>query len=216
MVNTPIITWLTIGLTALFSIRGFNDSHFFQRFMLQVGPVLRDRDYKRVLTAAFLHVDWAHLLFNMLALYFFAGTVLRHLGNLGFLAIYLGSIVASGSFSVFYHQRDYAYSAVGASGGVSGILFASILLYPDLRLYIFPIPIPVPGYLFGIGYLLYSVYGMRHKFDRVGHTAHFAGALAGIVISLLLAPVLLKMRGQILFLLLIPIALLFYILYRKK
>ncbi len=196
MGEAQIITWLIMGLTALFSIRGFNDSHFFNALCyLQVGPMLRDRDYKRLLTAAFLHVDWGHLLFNMLTLYFFADPVLQPFGSLGFLVIYLGAIVASSSFSVFYHKRDYAYRAVGASGGVSGILFASILLYPGLRLYIFPLPVAVPGYLFGVAYLLYSVYGMRHCFDHVGHTARFAGALAGVLISLLLAPVLLEDAG---------------------
>ena len=137
--------------------------------MLQVGPCFATGLQKAAHRRLFLWTGG--ICFNMLALYFFADTVLQSFGSLDsgdFLAI-----VASSSFSVFYHKRDYAYRAVGASGGVSGIL-RSILLYPDYGSTSFT---SRNCSRLSLRYciLLYSVYGMRHSLDHVGHTAHFAG-----------------------------------------
>src|SRR5690606_24758643 len=103
----------------------------------------------------------AHLFMNMLTLYFFANVVINSVGSLGFLLIYFGSLLVGNFLSYYFHRTDFNYNAVGASGAVSGIIYAGILLYPNMSLYMFFIPIPIPAYIFGIGYLFYSIYGMK-------------------------------------------------------
>jgi len=107
------------------------------------------------------------------------------------------------------HKNDYSYRAIGASGAVMGVLYAAILIDPSMNLYLFFIPIPIPAYLFGIGYLLYSIYGMKAKNDNIGHTAHFGGAVGGYLITLLKEPTMLVDNTLMVVLLAIPIIILF-------
>ena len=109
------------------------------------------------------------------------------------------------------HKNEYSYRAIGASGAVIGILYSAILINPTMSLYLFFIPIPIPAYLFGIGYLLYSIYGMKAKNDNIGHTAHFGGAIGGYLITLIKAPSMLVDNTFMVVLLAIPIILLFAI-----
>ncbi|MCO6173673.1 rhomboid family intramembrane serine protease [Flavobacterium sp. NRK F10] len=203
-----------IGINVLVSFKGFNDMAFFRKYEFHVGSV-KAGEQIRILTSGFLHVDIMHLAFNMLTLYFFAPVVSHTLGNMYFLYIYFGSLVAGNLLTLYLHKDDYYYRAVGASGAVTGIIYSSILLYPEmtLALYFF---IPIPGYLFGIGYLLYSIYGMRAKNDNIGHTAHFGGAIAGYLMTLLKDPSMLVTNTKMVILLTIPILLLFYLYKNNK
>ena len=109
---------------------------------------------------------------------------------------------------MIFHGNDYSYRAVGASGAVTGVIYSAILLYPDMTIGIFGI-IPMPAYIFGIGYLLYSIYGMKSKRDNIGHTAHFGGAIGGYAITLLKDPLLFEEHTAMVILLAVPIILLF-------
>ena len=111
--------------------------------------------------------------------------------------------------SLYFHKDENYYSAVGASGAVTGILYSAILLEPDMSLFIFFIPIPIPAYLFGIAYLLCSIYGMKKQLGNIGHDAHFGGAIGGYVVTLILLPVLFKTNLLMVGLLAIPILILF-------
>ena len=181
------IVLLLIIANVLISYKGFNDQVFFDQYKFQVQRILHGEKL-RMLTSGFLHVDWMHLGFNMYALYLFGKVVLLNFGVTYFLLIYLGSLLAGSLYSLQQHKREAYYSAVGASGAVSGIIFSSIMLYPDMELVMLPIPIPLPGYVFGIGYLLYSIYGMKNQVGNVGHSAHIGGAIGGYVLTLLLRP----------------------------
>ena len=108
-------------------------------------------------------------------------------------------------FALFFHKDEPFYSAVGASGAVTGILYAAILLQPDMKLGFFFIPIPLPAYVLGIGYLIYSIYGMKNRVGNIGHTAHFGGAVGGYLTTLLFMPSLLVDETLMVFLLAIPI-----------
>ena len=119
------------------------------------------------------------------------------------------SLLAGSLLSLYFHKNEYHYSAVGASGAVTGILYAAILLQPGMELMLFFIPIPIPAYIFGIGYLLYSIYGMKTQMGNIGHDAHFGGAIGGFVATLILAPYLFQTNLLMIGLLLIPIVLLF-------
>jgi membrane associated rhomboid family serine protease len=162
----------------------------------------------RLISSGFLHADIAHLAFNMITLYFFAPVVISHLGSLSFVIIYFGSLVFGSLLTILFHKDDYNYRAIGASGAVTGVLYSAILLQPDMMLGIFFI-IPMPAYLFGILYLLYSIYGMRAKNDNIGHTAHFGGAIGGYLITIISNPQIVVEETFMVVLLTIPIIILF-------
>jgi membrane associated rhomboid family serine protease len=111
--------------------------------------------------------------------------------------------------SYYFHKNELYYSAVGASGAVTGILYAAILLYPGMNLYLYFIPIPIPSYVVGVGYMLYSIYGMKSRVGNIGHDAHFGGAIGGYVLTLLIAPQVLETHLWMVLILAVPIILLF-------
>jgi len=203
---------LIIIANVIFSYRGFNDAGFMYKYMFEVERV-KVKEYYRLLTAGFLHVDFSHLLFNMLTLYFFAPVIIRSMSRFDFLVIYFLSLLAGNAWAYYYNRKNNDYRAVGASGAISGVLFASILLYPDMSLYLFFIPIPIPAIVVGVGYLAYSVFGMKHRWGNIGHSAHLGGAVAGLLISIVRYPSLVEMRWGVLALLFLPI--LFFIFYDR-
>ena len=208
MGNLDMITIIIIAANVIISYKGFGDFSFFEQYKFQVGAIQRGEKI-RLFSAGFLHVDTQHLLFNMLTLYFFARPVFTDVGTVGFLFIYIGSLFVGNYLSLLFHKNEYHYSAVGASGAVTGVLYSAILLQPGMSLYLFFVPIPIPAYIFGIGYLLYSIYGMKNRIGNIGHDAHFGGAIGGYVITLVLAPSLFATNLLMIVLLALPIVLLY-------
>lgn len=204
-INQAVLLLILANL--LFSIKGFKEYSFLDKYKFQVSRILGGEKI-RMFTSGFLHVDWIHLAFNMYALYLFGDIVAYKLGTVSFMFIYFGSLLAGSLYSLHYHKKEPYYSAVGASGAVSGIVYASILLYPEMELVLFFIPIPIPGPIFGVAYLLYSIYGMKKQLGNVGHSAHLGGAMGGFVITLLVNPNLFITNKIMVILLAIPIVLL--------
>jgi membrane associated rhomboid family serine protease len=184
------ISLIIIAATAIFSYYGWQNPLIFEKYKFNVGAILKNKEYVRLVSAGFLHADPTHLIFNMLTLYFFGPIVLQVFGPVGFILVYFGSIVLGNAFSLYLYKNQSWYSAIGASGGVSGILFAAIGMIPDLGIRFFFIPIDIPGYLFGFGYFAYSVYAMLNPRanDNIGHAAHLGGAAFGLVYAVLLEP----------------------------
>jgi membrane associated rhomboid family serine protease len=170
------------------------------------NPALRDRlifypwlmdenrQWYRFITSGFIHGDMMHLLFNMLTLFFFGPFVEQHLDMYGgafplfkYLILYMGSMALAGMFTFFKQRQNPNYMALGASGAVSGVLFSAIVFDPWMTLLMFGI-IPIPGILFGLGYLYYSARMAKQGADNIGHDAHFFGAVAGVVFTLLFNP----------------------------
>lgn len=197
-----------IAANILFSLKGFNDLAFFRKFEFHIGSI-RAGDQIRMITSGFLHADMGHLFFNMFTLFIFAPVVINHFGSASFFLIYMGSLAFGSLLTLLMHKNDYNYRAIGASGAVTGILYSAILIDPSMSLYLFFIPIPIPAYLFGIGYLLYSIYGMKAKNDNIGHTAHFGGAIGGYLITLIKEPAMFVDNTAMVVLLAIPIVILF-------
>ena len=208
MGKLDLVTIIIIAANVIISYKGFSDYSFFDKYKFQVGGVRRGEQI-RMVSSGFLHADTQHLLFNMLSLYFFADVVVTLLSPIQFLIVYFGSLLVGSLLSLYFHKNEYHYSAVGASGAVSGIIYSAILLQPGMNLYMFFIPIPIPAYIFGIGYLLYSIYGMKNRLGNIGHDAHFGGAIGGYLITLILSPWLFETNLLMIVLLAIPIALLF-------
>jgi membrane associated rhomboid family serine protease len=196
-----------IAVTIIFSLKGFNDLAFFRKFEFHIGSI-RAGDQIRMITSGFLHADLGHLFFNMFTLYMFAPVVINYFGSTSFFLIYSASLVFGSLLTLIMHKNDYNYRAIGASGAVTGIIYSAILIEPNMMLGLFYV-IPIPAYLFGIGYLLYSIYGMKAKRDNIGHTAHFGGAIGGYLITILKEPDMLVDNTAMVVLLAIPIVILF-------
>lgn len=211
--NIDIVLLFIIIANVLFSIVGFNDYSFFDKYKFQIGAIKRGERF-RMFTSAFLHVDYLHLILNMYVLYIFAPQLIISLGVVKFIIIYVGSLLAGNLFTLTFHKNELYYSAVGASGAVAGVIYAAILLNPGMRLIMFPLPIPIPGYIFGVAYLLYSIYGMKKRIGNIGHSAHLGGAIGGYALLLLVMPSIVLSNTITVVLLGIPIVLL--LIFGKK
>ena len=207
MIQMNILLLIIIGITVMLSYKGFNDLSFFRKYEFHIGSIHKGEQI-RMISSGFLHVDMGHLFFNMVTLWFFAPLVLAYLGNWTFVLVYMGSLIFGNLLTLLFNKNNYSYRAVGASGAVTGVLYSAILLQPDMMLGLFFV-IPIPAYLFGILYLLYSIYGMKSKNDNIGHSAHFGGAVGGYVITLIEQPQLLVDHIVMVVLLTIPIIVLF-------
>lgn len=205
MISIDPITLLLIVANVLVSLKGFKDYGFFEKYKFEVGAVQRG-EHIRNFSSGFLHVDMGHLFFNMLTLYFFAPWALMGVFNneFKFLAIYMVSLLLGSFLSLFMHKKEPYYSAVGASGAVTGVVYAAITIFPEMKINFF-----IPGFVFGIGYLAYSIYGMKNRVGNIGHSAHFGGAIGGFGTALLFRPDLFQQHPLYLGLLALPIIALF-------
>ncbi len=188
MSSTGTLGLIILIINVICSYKGFNNEHFFDTYKFGVDKILINKEYKRLITSGFLHVNWAHLIFNMLSLIFFSGSIEGYLGGIQFLIIYMASLIGGNLFSLLVHKNQGDYYSVGASGAVCGIIFASIALFPGMGIGFFFLPISIPGWLYGILFVLFSIYGIRSKKDNIGHEAHLGGALVGMAVALLLEP----------------------------
>ena len=185
------LTTTLLVFTFLMSYKGFKDSLFFNTYCFSVSG-LKSGQWYRLLTSGFLHVGWWHLLVNGLTFYFFAPSILSIIGTVGFLGLYLFSLLTGNLLTYFYYHKEYSYTAVGASGAISGIVFSSLVFNPSMKLYILPLPFPIPAPLFGLGFLGYSMIGILRNSDRIGHAAHIGGGIGGILMTFLFYPSLLR------------------------
>ena len=188
MTDTGIIGLVLIIANFAFSYKGFKNQLFYDGYKFEVDKILINKDYKRLVSSGFLHVGWTHLIFNMLSLYAFSGEIESSLGGINFLIIYFVSLVGGDLLSLFVHRHHGDYSSVGASGAICGIIFASIALFPGMGIGFFGIPISIPGWIYGILYVLYSIYGIKSKKENIGHEAHLGGALIGMAVALIMVP----------------------------
>src|SRR5687768_13610910 len=181
-----VISFLLIILTALVSYRGFKDHFFFEKYEFGVDKVRLYKDYKRLITSGFLHVNWMHLIFNMLGLYFFSRTLAVTLDVFQFLLIYFTSMVGGNLLSLMIYKNQGDYTSVGASGAVCGVIFANIALEPNSQIWLFFIP--MRAWIFGLLYIALTIYGVRSKRDNIGHEAHLGGAIIGMLVAICLRP----------------------------
>lgn len=195
--NMPI-TYLLIGATVLISMWAFSNPDLLYRLKHWPYAEAQRGEYYRLLTGGFLHVNYLHLAFNMITLYFFGKWVevwfkysFPEIGPLLYLIFYLMAIVAASLSTYYRYRRSPYFASIGASGATSAVLFAAILLDPTLNLYLMFIPIPIPGVLFGVFYLWYSSHAAQRGGDGIDHLAHFYGALFGFLFPILLKPALL-------------------------
>jgi membrane associated rhomboid family serine protease len=184
-----------IILTVAISIFALSNHDVFYRLKFNAFLVLHSKQWYRFFTYGFVHAGWMHLFVNMFVLYSFGNVVVAYYveifglkGYYYFVLLYVGAIMMSTLPSFGKHKNDPGYNAVGASGAVSAVVFASILFVPLGKIYMFFIPIGIPAFIFGGLYLIYSAYMAKRGSDNIGHDAHFWGALFGVVFTIAIKP----------------------------
>ena len=178
-----MVTIILIVITVAVSLLCFYGRLDINALKFNAYGVWHRKQWYRMLSYGLVHSGWGHLFFNMLTLYFFGTVVERYFqaaygdapGIILYVVLYVSAIAVSTIGDLIKYRDDINYNAVGASGAVSAVLFASILFEPKMGIYIYLIPIPVPGYIFAPLYLLYCWYMAKRNMDNIGHTAHFWG-----------------------------------------
>ncbi len=208
-----IILLLIIVITCVTSYIGFQNPELFQKYKFEVSAIQRRKEYIRLLSSGFLHADFMHLLFNMYTLYIFAPIALIGFQSYGFLIIYFGSIILGNLFCLYHYKNVPFYSAIGASGGVSGILFAAVALAPrEIEIWF------IPGFAFGAIYFGYSVYMMLNprQNDNIGHAAHLGGAFFGLVYAVVAYPEMALQNAFFIGVMALPLLYLAFEIFIKK
>ncbi len=181
------MTFLIIAITVGISLWAFSNQKLMTDLLLWPARMHNPAQYYRLLTAGFVHADTMHLVFNMITFYFFAGLLEAEIGTARFIILYLVGIIVSSLPSYFKKKNDPAYRSLGASGGVSAIIFATIYLSPWNKIYLF-FAIGMPSIIFAVLYLAYTGYLARKGTGIINHDAHLWGSLFGFAFMLIVDP----------------------------
>lgn len=189
---TGYVTLALIAVTVIVSWQAWQQPRLLDRLILWPPAVDRHRQYDRLLTHGFIHADWGHLLFNMITLYSFGSTMERYFADritsVGYLLFYLSAVVVAILPTYMRHKHDAHYRSLGASGAVSAVLFAFILLSPWSSIYVFLIPVGIPAIVYAVLYVAYSIWMDKRGGDNINHSAHLWGGLYGVMFTLLQDP----------------------------
>nr|WP_294861334.1 rhomboid family intramembrane serine protease [uncultured Fluviicola sp.] len=186
-------TYILLGTMAVMSFTGFNNRDFMEKYLFSPYLVKHEREYYRFVTHAFLHGDFSHLLFNGVTLFFFGKPFEEYLfdfygplpGEIIFWIFVLMAMFASTSISFIRYKDNPNYRSLGLSGVTSAILFAMILLIPNMQIGLLLFPFPLKGWMFGLIYLAFEIYADRNRKTNIAHDAHISGALFGVVFILI-------------------------------
>lgn len=208
---------VTLGLLAanlIFSLVAMNNFELKSRFVFNVGAILNRKEYYRLITGNFLHGSMGHLFVNMLSLYFCGGAVYQKFGAGGYLLIYFGSMLGGDLLSLLVQRKNFAYSALGASGAIAGIIFAFVYAVPDATFLLFFL-LPCPAWLFALLFVGYSLFGIRTRSGNFAHEGHLGGAIMGMLLAIVLMPEVLAANWWIVALLVTPTALMIVIVVTR-
>jgi membrane associated rhomboid family serine protease len=184
------MTLLLIAITVLVSWLALGNPQLLGRLILWPPAIGRQHQYDRLITHGFVHANLQHLLYNMITLYFFGRLIeqfqAQYIGRVGFLLFYVSALVVAILPSYLKHRKDPSYRSLGASGAVSAVLFAFILLQPWSMIFVFVLP--VPAIVYALFYVGYSIWMDHHGRDNINHSAHLWGAGYGALFTLLMEP----------------------------
>ncbi|RMG86669.1 MAG: rhomboid family intramembrane serine protease [Bacteroidetes bacterium] len=186
MAYESVVGILMMIVNGLVTWQGLTRPDYFEKYKFNVDGILVYRERIRLISSGFLHVNWIHFAFNMIALMSFAPSLERLFTVPGLLLLYFASLLGGNLLALYIHRNHGDYSAVGASGAVSGVVLASIVLFPDNEIGLILIPIHFPAWILGILFVLISIFGIKNQSGNIGHEAHLGGALTGIIGTLLI------------------------------
>lgn len=187
----PIVTIALIAITCVVSWMAFDKRSLADRLVLWPPALERRHEYWRLLSYGFVHADIGHLAFNMITLFFFGREIERVMTGvtgswLTYPLFYLAALAVSILPSYLKHRHDANYVSLGASGAVTAVLFAFILLAPWTLIFVFFIP--VPAIIYAVFYVGYSLWMDKRGGDRINHSAHLSGAAFGVLFMVMMAP----------------------------
>jgi membrane associated rhomboid family serine protease len=189
------ISIIIIVISVAASLYAWNHPDKYSRWMMNPFAVVHKQQYYRLITSGFIHTGYVHLLFNMITLYFFGDVIERifryYYGGSGifyFLLLYFMGMLVADIPSLIKYRNNANYNSLGASGAVSAVVFAGILFNPTAKICVFLPVLCLPGFIFGILFLLYSYYQSKRMADNINHDAHFYGAVFGVVFSIIIEP----------------------------
>lgn len=182
------LTIILIIITVIASLYAWSNATVMKNWMMNPYLTEQRRQYWRFVTSGLVHNDYMHLFFNMFTMYFFGHIVEQQLGGGLFILMYVAGIIISDVPTYLKNRKNPYYNSLGASGGVSAVVFASILFQPLSPLYLFFIPVPIPGFIFGALYMFYSYYQAERGGDNINHDAHLYGALFGMLFAIMAVP----------------------------
>lgn len=197
---------LLLIITGLITYKGFRDKGFMEAYLFEVDPILIDGEWKRLISSGFLHGSWIHFGFNMIAMLSFSFSLELAFGVWKFLGLYFFSMIAGNLLALYIHRNHGDYRAVGASGAISGVIFASIVLFPEGSISFIGLPFAIKSWIFGLAFMLVSIFGIKKQADNIGHEAHLGGALAGVAGILAIEPGLFGQNWWVVLLLVLPTA----------
>ena len=184
---SELVTILVCLTTGVVTYLAFRDPSLRERLLFRPERILAHKEWYRMFSSALIHADWTHLGLNLFSLYSFGRMLEGFWGVQVFLLTYLGAVLAGSALSLALH-RNHDYAALGASGGVCGVIFATIFLVPGTGIGMFLIPISIPGPVFAVVYLGATFFALRRGIGNIGHDAHFGGAIAGLLGAVLVSP----------------------------
>lgn len=186
------MTLLIVAIASIVSVLAFKDRSLMEKLQFNATRVYHKKEWYRLVTHAFVHGSYEHLIINMLVLYSFGESVeytfhymFGRMSNAYFLLLFFGGVIFSSLYSLAKHRDNYYYNAVGASGGVASVMFTAVFFEPWSKLLLFGI-VPIPGIVFALAYLAYSYHMAKKQVDNIGHDAHFLGAIFGFIFPVLL------------------------------
>lgn len=201
---SSVVGTLLLILIGLTTYKGFIDRQYFERHVFHIDEILINRQWGRLISSGFLHVSWLHFGFNMVALLAFSWSLEIALGIPKYLLIYVGSLLGGNLLALYIHRFHGDYRAVGASGAISGVIFAAIILFPDIKISLILLPIEMPTWLFGVLFVLISVLGIKSNRDNIGHDAHLGGAIIGVLMTIIMKPSVLQTSWWLIMIILLP------------
>jgi len=190
-----MITYIILAITVFTSITAMDNHELKNKLMFNAYMIKERKEWYRFFSHGIIHADWMHLGFNMLSLYMFGKAVedaytdiFDGKGMLFFILLYVGGLVMSSLYSYERNKTNIYYNSLGASGAVSAVIYAYIMLAPTAKLGIMFIPVPIPAYIFGFIYLGIEYYLSKRGNTGIAHDAHFWGAIYGVVLTIILRP----------------------------